>query len=121
MNNGRKITGGKYHALRKRRAFDKFVQERAVVLGAVKRKILRVKAGAKKPVLLRADEVNVLVKGKSQKAKIINVEQTPQNPFLARQNRLIKGAVITTSAGKARITNRPSQEGCVNAILIETA
>jgi small subunit ribosomal protein S8e len=52
------------------------------------------------------------------KAKIINVVETPQNRFLSRQNRLMKGAVIETSLGKAKITNRPTQEGQVNAILI---
>ena len=31
----------------------------------------------------------------------------------------MKGAIIETSAGKARITNRPSQEGQINAVLIE--
>jgi small subunit ribosomal protein S8e len=121
MNNGRKISGGKYHSLRKTRSFERYVQERAVVLGTTKRKVLRVRAGAKKAVLLKADEANILVKGKAQKAKIINVELTPQNPFLARQNRLIKGAIIATSLGKAKITNRPSQEGCINAILVESA
>lgn len=120
MNNGRKISGGKYHALRKKRSFEGFVQSRSVTLGNTKRKQLRVKGGAQKTILLKSDEANIMVKGKVQKAKIVNVEQTPQNPFLARQNRLMKGAVIATSIGKARITNRPSQEGLVNAVLLET-
>ena len=120
MNNGRKISGGKYHALRKKRSFEGFVQSRPVTLGTTKRKQLRVKGGAMKTILLKADEVNIMVKGKTQKAKIVNVEQTPQNPFLARQNRLMKGSIIATSLGKARITNRPSQEGLVNAILVDS-
>ena len=45
--------------------------------------------------------------------------ETPQNRFLARQNRLLKSAIIETPLGKARITNRPSQEGQVNAVLLE--
>jgi small subunit ribosomal protein S8e len=120
MNNGRKISGGKYHALRKKRAFEKIVESRQVVLGETKAKQLRVKGGAIKTVLLKSNQANILVKGKTQKAEIINVEQTPQNPFLARQNRLMKGSIIATSIGKAKITNRPSQEGQVNAILIES-
>ncbi len=120
MNNGRKITGGKYHSLRKRRSFEGLVQERHVNLGETKSKQLRVKGGAVKTVLLKSNQVNIMVKGKTQKAEIINVEETPQNPFLARQNRLLKGAIIATSLGKARITNRPSQEGQVNAILVES-
>jgi ribosomal protein S8E len=31
----------------------------------------------------------------------------------------MKGAIITTSLGRAKITNRPTQEGHVNAILLK--
>lgn len=120
MKLGRKHTGAKYHARRKKRLHEKDSQERSVILGETKRKQERVKAGKIKTFLLKADEANVLVsKGKVQKAKIENVLETPQNTFLARQNRLLKGAIIQTSLGKAKITNRPSQEGCVNAALIK--
>ena len=53
------------------------------------------------------------------KEEIKNVLETPQNTFFARQNRLMKGALIQTSLGKAKITNRPGQEGHINAILVE--
>lgn len=119
MNYGRKITGGKYHKRRKLKLFERLGQENRVVLGSTKRKSLRVKGGNSKTILLKADEVNIMVDGKAKKAKIVNVEETPQNTFLARQNRLSKGAIIETSLGKARISNRPTQEGQVNAILIK--
>ena len=90
-----------------------------MILKQEKRKQIRTKGGHTKTVLLSADVANVVVKGKVQKAIIKNVLETPQNPFLARQNRLVKGAIIETSIGKAKITNRPSQEGCVNCVLIE--
>jgi len=120
MNQGRKITGGKYHSRRKRRLFEVKSSERPVTLGTQKRKQLRVHGGARKTILLKADTANILVGKKIEQAKITNVEFTPQNQFLARQNRLMKGAIIVTSLGKARITNRPSQEGQVNAILLDT-
>ena len=119
MDYGRKITGGKYHKRRKRRFHERLNQENKVILGDTKRKTLRVKGGNSKTVLLKSNEVNLLIEGKTKKAKIINVEETPQNIFLARQNRLVKGAIIDTSLGKARITNRPSQEGQVNAISVK--
>lgn len=119
MNKGRKISGGKYHAHRKKKLYEKQNQTRHVILGEVKRKVLRVKGGNVKPVLLRTDTVNIVVDGKAKKAKIVNVEETPQNRFFARQNLMMKGAIIETSLGKARITNRPTQEGQVNAILIK--
>lgn len=119
MNHGRKITGGKYHGERKRRLHEILGAERQVILGPQKRKQRRMRSGARKTILLKADTANVRSGSKTQPAKIVNVRATPQNQFLARQNRLMKGAIIETSLGKARITNRPSREGQVNAILIE--
>ena len=51
--------------------------------------------------------------------EIKNVVETPSNKFLARQNIITKGTIVETELGKVRITNRPSQEGCINGILIE--
>lgn len=119
MDRGRKISGGKYHKQRKKRKYETQSQERSVILGDTKRKSLRVQGGASKTILLRSNQVNILVGKKIQQATILNVAATPQNQFLARQNRLMKGAIIETSVGKAKITNRPSQEGQVNAVLVE--
>jgi len=45
--------------------------------------------------------------------------ETPSNKFLARQNVLTKGAIVETELGKVRITNRPTQEGVLNGILLD--
>ncbi len=119
MNFGRKITGGKYHAFKKKKLYERKNQQREVILGETKRKKIRTRGGEIKTILLRANSVNLLVKGKVQKTEIKNVFETPQNRFLARENRLLKGAIIETPLGKAKITNRPTQEGQVNAILVE--
>jgi len=120
MNTGRKITGGKYHASRKKRKYELPGIPRVVKLRPTKFKVLRGMGGNERNVLLSCDVANVLdKKGKSKKSKIVNVVETPSNRFLARQNILVKGAIIDTEAGKARVTNRPSQEGCVNAVLID--
>jgi small subunit ribosomal protein S8e len=119
MNKGRKISGGKYHALRKKKLSERVGQARNTSLGDTKAKKLRMLGGKNKTVLLKANIANVLVEGKTKKVEILKVLETPQNRFLARQNRLMKSAIIETSAGKARITNRPTQEGQVNAILVK--
>ena len=119
MRLGRKITGGKYKKRKKKKLYELTGQPRTTILGKIKRKQLRTRGGNKKTILLNANEANVLAHGKTQKVKIENVLETPQNIFLARQNRLTKGAIIKTSLGKARITNRPSQEGQINAILVD--
>jgi len=119
MNRGRKISGGKYHQNRKKKLFERATQETVVTLGETKRKIIRVNGGNSKTILLKSNSVNLTIDNKTKKAEIKNVIETPQNSFLARLNRLSKGTIIQTSLGKARITNRPSQEGSINAILIK--
>lgn len=119
MNKGIKITGGKYHANRKKKLHKKPGQERKPTIGEKKKKTFRVRGGSKKTAILQTNEANIISEGKAQKVKIKNVVETPQNRFLARQNRLMKGAIIETPLGKARITNRPSQEGHVNAMLLK--
>jgi len=118
MNKGRKTTGGKYHAERKKKLYEAQGQQRSAILGEPKSKFLRTRGGAIKTILLSTNIANVFHNKKIANAKIINVIETPQNRFLARQNRLMKGAIIETSLGKAKITNRPTQEGQVNAVLI---
>ena len=55
----------------------------------------------------------------TKKATIKNVAETPSNRFLARQNIITKGTIVETDLGKVKITNRPTQEGAVNGILIK--
>lgn len=121
MKQGRKASGGKYHKPRKKKKYEIAGQPRIVKLGKEKRKQIRVRGGKLKTVLLTSDICNLINKKtrKSEKVKIKNVLETPNNKFLARQNILMKGTIIETEKGKAKITNRPSQEGCVQGILIE--
>ncbi|MEK6919230.1 MAG: 30S ribosomal protein S8e [Nanoarchaeota archaeon] len=120
MKIGKKISGGLYHASRKRKHYDNTGQSRVVKLGNVKAKEMRTRGGNSKVVLLMADVANVFnpKTKKSTVSKIVNVIETPSNRFLARQNVLQKSSVIETELGKARITNRPSQEGNVQAVLL---
>ena len=121
MGYGRKITGGKYHKFRKKKKHSLPGIERKVKLRNTKQKIIRSRGGNKKTTLLSADYANVIdpETKRTKKVKINNVLETPANRFLARQNILIKNAIIETELGKAKITNRPSQEGSVQAILIK--
>jgi len=118
MNKGRKITSGKYHANRKKKKYERKGIVNKTSVGETKKKTKRGKGGHKKTIILRTNTANIKSGNKVQKTEIKNVVETPQNRFLARQNRLMKGSIIETSLGKAKITNRPSQEGCVNAVLI---
>ncbi len=121
MRYGRKITGGKYHKQKKKKKYALPGTERKVKLGKTKQKNIRGMGGNSRNVLLTADFANVLDENtkKTKKVKITNVLETPSNRFFARQNRLIKSAIIETELGKAKITNRPSQEGNVQAVLVK--
>jgi small subunit ribosomal protein S8e len=120
MGYGRKITGGKYKKFLKKKKYSAAGIPRVVKLKERKKKTLRVNGGNKKTVLLSENFANVFdpKTKKSKKVKVVNVLETPSNRFLARQNILIKSAIIETELGKAKITNRPSQEGMIQAILI---
>jgi len=119
MKKGRKISGGKYKKARKKKLYEKQGQPRVVRLGEKKVKFIKTMGGHKKLVSLSHNFANVMHNKKAKKAKIKNVIETPSNRFLARQNILVKGAIIETDLGRARITNRPSQEGMVQAVLLE--
>jgi len=119
MTKGRKTSGGKYKKQRKKKFYEIRRQERVVKLGPTKNKKLRSRGGKIKTVLITTNQANIIINKKTEKSKILNVVETPSNKFLARQNILLKGAIIETEAGKAKITNRPSQEGSVQAILIK--
>ncbi len=122
MVQGRKISGGKYKFFRKKKKYEIRGIERKVKLGKTKNKFIRELGGNKKSVLLSCDFVNVFDKQTktSKKTRIKNVLQTPSDRFLARQNILVKSAIIETEFGKAKITNRPSQEGMVQAELLKS-
>ncbi len=117
MNQGKKISGGRYVANRKKKSYEIAGQRRVIKIGEEKRKVQREKGGNKKIVLLKAKFVNII--GKNKKVEIKNVLETPSNRFLARQNILTKGTILETDQGKVKITNRPTQEGAVNGILVE--
>ena len=121
MNLGRKISGGRYIKSRKKKKHSLSGQKKTVKLSPnEKRKTKRVRGGNKKNYMLRAKFVNIQEKGKkSKKVEIKNVLETPSNRFLARQNVLTKGTVVETELGKVKITNRPSQEGIINGVLVE--
>jgi len=108
---GRKKTGGRYIKKRKKKLYELPGQRKIVKLGETKRKTIRVRGGNKKMFMLKTKFVNV----KEKKLEIKNVLETPSNRFLV----LTKGTVVDTELGRVKITNRPTQEGIVNGILIK--
>lgn len=118
MRKGRKISGGRYKKQRKKKLYESAGQKRVVKLGEEKRKSARITGGNKKTFMFKAKFINIVGSGKSKKVEIKNVLETPSNKFLARQNVITKGTIVETEVGRVRVTNRPSQEGSVNGILV---
>lgn len=123
MNKGKQITGGKYIKNRKKKKFELPGQKKIVKVSETekeRRKTKRVTGGNKKTFLLQAKFINVTLKDKKiKKASVKKVLETPSNRFLARQNIITKGTVLETDLGKVKVTNRPTQEGTLNGILVE--
>lgn len=119
MKKGKKVSGGKYVKRRKKKFYERPGQKRVIKLGEEKRKTKKIMGGNEKTYLLVAKFVNVIEKNRTRNVEMKNVLKTPSNRFLARQNVITKGTIVDTELGKVKITNRPSQEGIVNGILIE--
>ncbi|MAG78934.1 30S ribosomal protein S8e [Candidatus Pacearchaeota archaeon] len=121
MKKGKKISGGKYIKNRKKKLYEASGQKRVIKLSDTeKRKTKRVMGGNKKVFLLRAKFVNISSKDKKiKKTEIKNVSETPSDRFLARQNIITKGTIVETEFGKVKITNRPTQEGIINGVLVK--
>ena len=119
MKKGRKKTGGKYKKARKKKHYEKTGQKNLIKLGEGKRKTKKVRGGLRKISMLNAKFISVLGKGKGKKVEIKNVLETPSNRFLARQQVITKGSIVETELGRVRVTNRPSQQGIINGVLVE--
>ncbi len=85
-----------------------------------KLKVIRTLGGNHKQILLNENIANLFERKtkKYTKVKIISVVETPSNRHFVRRNIMTKGSFIQTEKGKAVITNRPGQEGTINAVLV---
>jgi small subunit ribosomal protein S8e len=80
---------------------------------------VRTRGGKTKHAIKYAAFANVLTKQGYKKAKITGVVESRDNRNFARLGIITKGAIINTELGSARVTNRPGQEGSINAMLVE--
>ena len=117
----RKKTGGILSVAHKKRKFEIGREPVLTTIGPTKRKYVRVRAAQTRVRMLKADTANVTnpKTGKTAPAKIQTVTGNPANINYVRRNIITKGAILQTSAGKARVTSRPGQHGAINAVLVE--
>ncbi|MBI2574848.1 30S ribosomal protein S8e [Candidatus Woesearchaeota archaeon] len=117
----RKPSSGRYKKARDKRLYELGSEPTHTRLGARMLKRSRARGGNVKLRVIRSDVANVLdtKTGKHKLAKIKTVADNPASKHLVRRNIITRGAIIETELGKARVTNRPGQEGSVNAVLLK--
>ncbi|WP_128904560.1 30S ribosomal protein S8e [Halorubrum amylolyticum] len=115
----RKRTGGRLkHASNKKR--HQLGREPAeTTVGETRVQYIDSRGTEKKVRALSMNVAQVADGDEVSEADIENVVDNPSNVNYARRNIVTKGAVIETSAGRARVTSRPGQTGQVNAVLID--
>ncbi len=119
----KKPSGGKrswYYKVKRKYAYGRYFIP-TVLSGSDVRVKIRVRGGNEKVRLRKVSTAIVSdpETGKSQKARILRVLETPANREYSRRNIIVKGTVIETSVGKAVVTSRPGQNGIVNAVLLK--
>ncbi len=119
----RRYTGGRIIQARGKRRFELGGEETNTLLGETNRKMAKIMGGREKVRLLR-DSTAVVMDPNTKISKSVRIETVsgnPANTHYVRRNIITKGAIIKTELGSARVTNRPGQEGCINAVLIPGA
>ena len=129
MRDDKKPSGGRRNTIRsrsKRLAWKGGVAALTKTDDSVKTDIRETNNGLGKTTKTRALQVkhaNIAQKGKIIKAEIIAVKTNNANRLFARSNVSTKGAIIRVKVDGAeklaKITNRPGQEGSVNAKFVE--
>ena len=117
----RKITGGRYRDLRKKRLRDLARVPANTKLDEKKIVSIRKLGGSLKKVQLANNMANVYnpETKKYVQSKILTVVNSQANRNFVRRNIMTKGAIIKTELGEAKITSRPGQEAQINAVLIK--
>ncbi|RLG70279.1 MAG: 30S ribosomal protein S8e [Methanobacteriota archaeon] len=118
----RKKSGGRLRPHRKKRLYELGREPAETRVGEEKKvKRIRTRGGGEKLRLKVTPTANVTDRrtGRGRVVRILGVKHNPANIHYARQNIITRGAIIETEIGTARVTNRPGQEGVVNAVLIE--
>lgn len=121
-NDFKKISGGRKRSHRDKRKYElgEYPTETTISSNDI-RVIERILGGNTKTKLKYVAYANVLEPEtrKYKKVKILSVVEVPANRELARRGIIVKGAIILTELGKAKVLSRPGQDGVVNAILLK--
>lgn len=116
----RKASGGRRILARGKRKFEIGREQSDTGIGAVKAKKTEAYGGNVKIKMMRGDIASIAdpKTGKTVTARIERVMDNKANLHYMRRNIITKGAQIKTELGDAMVTNRPGQDGVINAVLM---
>ncbi|MFB6188849.1 MAG: 30S ribosomal protein S8e [Halapricum sp.] len=115
----RKRTGGRRRHSRNKRKYELGDQPTETMVDEPRLKTIDARGNTTKVRAIATNIASVADGAEVVEADIEGVVENPANPNYIRRNIITKGAVIETSAGEARVTSRPGQDGQVNAVLLD--
>ncbi|WP_435124658.1 30S ribosomal protein S8e [Halobaculum sp. D14] len=115
----RKRTGGRRRTFRNKKRHSLGREPTETTVGEPRFRTIDARGDNEKIRALSADTAQVATDGETETAEIEDVVENPSNVNYVRRNIITKGAVIETSAGRARVTSRPGQTGQVNAVVVD--
>jgi len=116
----RKPSGGRAKLNKNKRKSELGKGAAETKIGDRRVKKIRTKGGNNKIRITNENKINVVnpKTGKVEVAEILSVVENSANIHFVRRNIITKGAVLETSAGKAKVTSRPGQHGMINGIVV---
>jgi small subunit ribosomal protein S8e len=116
----RSSTGGRIKHSAGKKKHEMGRESTLTQLGETRKKHVSGFGGNSKIRLYKGSRVNVTdaLTGKTIMTDIETVELNAANRNYVRRNIITKGAIVQTTVGKAKVTNRPGQEGSINAVLV---
>jgi small subunit ribosomal protein S8e len=82
-------------------------------------KAVDARGGTTKVRAITTNRATVATDDGTVSAGVEDVVENDSNPNYIRRNIVTKGAIVETTAGRARVTSRPGQDGQINAVLVE--
>mgnify|MGYP003577923906 FL=1 len=118
---GRKYTGGRKIAMRRRRKFEIDRYPNEAVIGSNVKVTRRVRGDNSKTALKTVEFANVsnVEENKTTRLKILRVIKNTANKDYERRGVITKGTMIETELGLARVISRPGQVGLINAVQLK--
>lgn len=116
----RKSTGGRYIDNHGKRKSELGREPANTRLDEKRLRKIRARGGNEKLRLASENKINLFnpEDNTAETVEIITVLENSADPNYVRRNIITKGAIVETSAGKARVTSRPGQDGVINGVLI---